>query len=230
MDLEQKSDFYLEILGQRSTVQAREWFNRVYEQIQHPVNFNRFSAAYAGIRRRVGTFHFEFERYIEEFLPRSFILLFNGRTLDELGRACLLLRALESLSEEHHSGFISKVYQQSDTYEQQALLRSLMILPCPPRYLMTAVESCRTNVKTVFEAIACENTYPFHYFPDSNFNQMVLKALSMGYSLKRIVGMDKRLNPQLHQMVHDFANERKIAKRPLPEDIDLILSHHEYKP
>ena len=76
--------------------------------------------------------------------------------------------------------------------------RHFPVLPDPSQYLSIAVEACRSNVKTVFEAIACHNTYPSHYFPDLNFNQMILKALFIGSSLKSIVGLQSRLNPELH--------------------------------
>ena len=108
--------------------------------------------------------------------------------------------------------------------EQRALLRILAFLPRPFSHLAIAVEACRSNVKPVFEAIACTNTYPCHYFPESNFNQMILKALFIGSSLHAIVGLPKRLNPQLRQMATDFARERKVAGRPVPEDIELVLS------
>jgi len=222
-----RSSTYLHFIRHRGSVQAGPWFNSVYSQLQAPLDFNLFSSAYSGTRRRIGTSQITYKLEDEGFLPIPLFLPFKERTWDELGRACLLLRAIECLSEEDHSPFISKLYQGSDNYEQQALLRSLMILPLSTRYLATAIEACRTNVKTVFEAIACENTYPFHHFPISNFNQMVLKALFIGISLKRIVGLDKRLNPQLNQMVRDFASERKTAGRLIPEDIGLILSHQE---
>ena len=45
-----------------------------------------------------------------------------------------------------------------------------MLLPDPGHFATMAVDACRTNVRDVFEAIACENRYPAAHFPDANFN------------------------------------------------------------
>ena len=51
------------------------------------------------------------------------------------------------------------------------MLKSLPLLPEPQRFEALAVEACRSNVLTVFEAIACENPYPHGYFEELSFDQ-----------------------------------------------------------
>lgn len=201
---------------------AKKWFGRIYDDFEHAFDRNKFAAAYAGVRRRFGqseiTFHSE-----DEYFPFERQLMPSYRTtVDEVGRACLLLRATACLSSEESYELIRETYQHGDNFEQRALLRTLPFFPDPRRYVSIAIEACRCNVKTVFEAIACDNIYPFKYFPDSNFNHMVLKSLFIGSPLKSVVGLNERLNPQLHQMVVDFVSEYKIAGRVLPADIALI--------
>ena len=207
-----------------SSESARTWFDQVYSSVDHPFDPHHFSAAYSGARRRLGTKKLRFHSEDEGFpFDRTGLSLYHT-TLDELGRGCLLLRATDCLPQDKQIHFIGDIYQHGDCEEQKALLRILAYLPCPSSYLAIAVEACRSNVKPVFEAVACTNTYPFHYFPEPNFNQMILKALFIGSSLHAIVGLRKRLNPQLRQMATDFARERRIAGRPVPEDIELVLS------
>jgi hypothetical protein len=116
------------------------------------------------------------------------------------------------------------LYTRGDNAEREALLRTLSLLPEPDRFLSTAVEACRTNVQTVFEAIACENPYPVRHFPELNFNQMVIKAIFIGVPLRRIVGLPTRMTPALARMAQDYVQERTAAGRPVPDDIQLITS------
>ena len=63
------------------------------------------------------------------------------------------------------------------------------------------------------------------YFPELNFNQMVLKALFIGSPLARLVGLEERITPELVRMAEDYAAERRAAGRSVPEDIALITKH-----
>ena len=73
--------------------------------------------------------------------------------------------------------------------EQQSWLRAVALLPEPQRVSAVVIDACRTNIVPVFEAVACENPYPRGYFPERNFNQLVLKALFNDIRLSRIVGL-----------------------------------------
>jgi hypothetical protein len=151
-------------------------------------------------------------------------LVFHGRPLHEFGRAALLLFALEWLPAEEQVEFIDELFMRGDSREQEALVRTLSLLPDAGRFLPMAVEACRANVQTVFEAIACENPYPGCYFPESNFNQLVLKAIFNGVSLQRIVGLSDRITPALKDMASDHIKERTAACRPVHKDIALIMN------
>jgi hypothetical protein len=216
------SEAYLKKIKSSSSETSWKWLNQIYSNLGPNFNPNHFAAAYSQVRRRLGNLTITFNPGDKDNLFGSKSLAPYKTTLDEWGRACLLLRAIECLTQEESTVLIRETYQRGDIYEKQALLHTLPVLPNPSQYLAIAVEACRSNVHTVFEAIACNNAYPFQYFPGPNFNQMVLKALFIGSSLRSIVGLQNRLNPELRQMVADFVSERRMAGRPLPEDIGLI--------
>ena len=149
---------------------------------------------------------------------------FQGHALHELGRTVLLLCATEYLAPDEQAEWIEALYARGDNAEREALLYALPLLPEPDRFLSTAVEACRSNVQTVFEAIACENSYPVRHFPELSFNQMVMKAIFIGVPLLRIVGLSTRIAPVLVRMAQDYVQERIAAGRPVPDDIQLITS------
>jgi len=135
---------------------------------------------------------------------------------DELARAWILLRAYPGVTPD-------ELWAHGDNRERQAVLKALPLLPEPERFEALAVEACRSNVLTVFEAIACENPYPQRHFSELSWNQMVLKAAFNGVALTRILGLAERCNPELARMAADFAAERRAAGRPVPDDLSLVL-------
>jgi len=135
---------------------------------------------------------------------------------DELGRAALLVRAFPRLQP-------AELWAHGDNRERQAVLRALPLLPDPAQFVALAVEACRSNVLTVFEAIACENPFAAEHFSELQFNQMVLKAAFNGVALARIVGLPARQNAELARMARDFAAERRAAGRPVPADLELAM-------
>jgi hypothetical protein len=145
-------------------------------------------------------------------------------TLEDAARATFLLARADSASAEDFETDARACYEMGDAREQQSWLRAVVLLPAPERFLSLVVDACRTNILPVFEAVACGNPYPSRYFPDRNFNQLVMKALFNGVRLERIVGLAARANTELARMATDFAAERRAAGRPVPADIGLALS------
>lgn len=154
----------------------------------------------------------------------------EGWGADELGRALLLLAALEQMPPGEHPGLVEGLFRTGEMREQQALLKVLAHLPEPDRYVPLALEAVRTNVLPVIEAIACDNPFPERHFPEEAFNQMVLKCLFNGIGLGRIVGLGQRRTPELVRMVAGYASERRAAGRPVPADTALILDGGPHAP
>jgi hypothetical protein len=132
--------------------------------------------------------------------------------------------AIETTAGDEHAAIVDEIFRVGDNAEREALLAGLLLLPEPGRFLSTAVEACRSNVETVFTALACENAYPSVYFPDANFNQMVMKAVFIGLPLVRVIGLSDRRNDELKRMAQSYASERVAAGRCVPDDLELIVA------
>jgi hypothetical protein len=142
--------------------------------------------------------------------------------VDECGRAALVLAALAALPAERHVELVRDLVRRGEVRERQAVLRVLAALPEPARFVELAVDACRTNVETVFTAIACDNDYPARHFPAPAFDHMVLKALFLGVPLARVAGLASRTTAELVRMVDAYASERRAAGRPIPTDVELV--------
>lgn len=107
----------------------------------------------------------------------------------------------------------------ADVAEAISLYRGLPLYPEPAALEPQVGEGLRTNMRSVFEAIAHHNPYPKRYFDTHRWNHMVLKALFIGSGLAPIEGLDERVNDELAQILLDFAHERWAADRPVPHEL-----------
>lgn len=146
----------------------------------------------------------------------------EGWTARDAARAAVVLRVFELADPEAAVTAYGQWLRRGEQGEQESLLRMLQLLPGPERLVPHAVEACRTNSEVVFRAIACGNPFPAVYFPDDNFNQLVLKAVFMGVPVDGIEGLSGRVTSELLRMADDFAAERTAAARPVPADIGLL--------
>ena len=64
------------------------------------------------------------------------------------------------------------------------------------------------------------------HFPESSFNQMVLKAIFIEVPVGRILGLEDRITPELRRMAADYASERRAAARSVPEDVAYLLGEN----
>ena len=147
---------------------------------------------------------------------------FDRWTVDDVARAVLLLARAETGRGAFAEAAVA-CYERGDSNEQRSWMRAVALLPEPERFLPTVIDACRTNILPLFEAIACENPFPARYFPERNFNQMVLKALFNAVALSRIAGLAGRQNVELARMAGDYASERRAAGRTVPADIGLAM-------
>lgn len=146
-----------------------------------------------------------------------------GWGADELGRALLLLAAVEGRALELLPPFVEELYRKGELREQQALLRVLAYLPQPGSYAGIAVEAVRSNITAVLEVLACDNPFPAAHLERLAFNQMVMKAVSNGLPLARIIGLQERSDSELKRMLRAFARERQSAGRAVPDDVELVV-------
>lgn len=144
-------------------------------------------------------------------------------TVDQAARTLLLL-ALPQDNADKYIQTLEQLLTTADMGELVALYQALPLLPFPHRWLSRAAEGVRSNMTTVFNAVALHNPYPAEYFANLAWNQMVLKALFVGSPLSKIHGLHQRTNPQLVQMLLDYASERQAAKRPVSPELWQLVS------
>lgn len=124
---------------------------------------------------------------------------------------------------ESWQAILQQLFETGDMYEQQALYAALPLFPNGETLLPRAIEGCRTNMSVVFDAIALRNPYPSRFFPEANWNQLVLKAIFMQRPLYLIQGLDQRRNAALAAMATDFAHERWAAGRAVMPEVWRLL-------
>ncbi|MGQ0662033.1 MAG: EboA domain-containing protein [Pseudomonadota bacterium] len=214
----------------RSVVERRlkpgvvDWLGRNWPAVTAPFSTTRFRASFAGVARRIGAQPIGLTGEEMQGLRRGGIVAPERWSLDQLVRVGLLLAAAEMVPEKARPAFVREVYLRGDYREQAAVLRALNLLPDPGSFVELAIDACRTNVTDVFEAIACETPYPAAHFPELNFNQLVIKAVFIGLTLDRIIGLADRNNAELRRIAKDYAAERRAAGRSVPSDLDLIMA------
>lgn len=124
---------------------------------------------------------------------------------------------------ESWQAILQQLFETGDMYEQQALYAALPLFPNAEGLLPRAIEGCRTNMSVVFDAIALHNPYPSRFFPEANWNQLVLKAIFMQRPLYLIQDLDRRRNAALAAMATDFAHERWAAGRAVMPEVWRLL-------
>ncbi|MES0488924.1 MAG: EboA domain-containing protein [Leptospirales bacterium] len=192
----------------------------------------KFRIAFSRLRRELtdsipdhknSEVHLEFTKKEIDTLTQSGFPSAARRPLHIHARVVYLLHAAEQLGPKEAPRFIHELFTRSDTPEQCSILCALPLFSNPQDYCDTAVLSTRGYIREVYDTIALQNPYPARYFPDSVFNQMVLKAFFMEAPLSEIVDLQERVNDDLRRMAEDFVKERSAANRSVPNEINLIL-------
>ncbi|WP_296701586.1 EboA domain-containing protein [Algoriphagus sp.] len=108
---------------------------------------------------------------------------------------------------------LQKLFETGDMLEIEALYSALPVMPFQDEMVGRAREGLRTNITSVFDAVALNNPYPSKYFDESAWNQMVVKAIFMQRPLFKIQNAESRSNKELANIIIDFAHERWAAGR-----------------
>ncbi|MFE5887959.1 EboA domain-containing protein [Streptomyces sp. NPDC056468] len=136
-------------------------------------------------------------------------------TVDEAARAVLLtalpLRG-QALADE-----VTRLHRHGDPAEQRAILRTLPLLDLGDLALPLVRETLRGNDTTLIEAAL--GPYAAAHLPDAEYRQAVLKCVFCEIPLDRVTGLGARADRELARMLADFAHERIVAGRDVPQDI-----------
>jgi hypothetical protein len=218
--LSQTREFIYEHIKIKANARALEWLEQQQDNIQeNPENLQSFYLAFSMASRFFNKEDLELseksiseaERLRKGFQPSYWNLLQAARTF------LLLLLPYEDAEFYHAS--LNKLFETADIEEQIALYAALPLLPDPNHLTHRATEGIRTNITSVFDAIALRNPYPADFLNKDAWNQMVLKAVFMQRPLYQIYGADKRANNDLARMLIDFAHERWSAGRKITPEL-----------
>lgn len=214
---------YVGLVAARAAEPARSWFLERLAKL----DAGSFAAAHAGAGRRLGSASCELTDAERSSLQDAGLLLPEQWPLSAVGRAALSVELSSRLAAAAYEASLVQQFRTGDNGEREAILRSLSLLPEPGRFVELAIDACRSHVQSVFDAIACENPYPAAFFPEHNFNQLVLKAFFTGVQVKRIAGLAQRRTPELARMAQAYASERRAAGRSVPDDLELATGASE---
>lgn len=212
-------------LKENASASALKWLEQQQANIQKdPQNLQSFYLAFSIASRFFNKENLELnERSISEaenlrkgFQPSHWNILQAARTF------LLLLLPYEDAEFYHNT--LNKLFETADIEEQIALYGALPLLPGPEYLIHRATEGIRTNITSVFDAIALRNPYPADFLDDNSWNQMVLKAVFMQRPLYQIYGADDRANSELARMLIDFAHERWSAGRKVMPELWRFVS------
>ena len=136
----------------------------------------------------------------------------------DAARILVLLETAEAGNEDFSDRFVD-LCCNADMGELISFYRGLALYPNPETLTDQAAEGLRTNIRSVFEAVAHNNPFPKEQFSVDRWNQMVLKAMFIGSTLAPIQGLDERANEELARILCDFAHERWAAHRQPPLEL-----------
>jgi len=201
------------MLEKRLESKASKWLRSALEEIADGASNSRFCALISLASRHAPR---------EELAPTERDLRSAAEAADgwnperwsvlETVRVSLLL-ARGDLAEESGAVALEEAFRYADEGEARALYRSLALLPKPERFVERAKEGCRTNMRSLFEAVALDTPYPARFFDDVAWRQAVIKCVFIGAPLWRLWGLDGRLSEELARMALDLAAERRSAGR-----------------
>jgi hypothetical protein len=199
---------------------ADAFFERATPDLSAPQSVG-FRALYASVPRRLGALA---EASVEP--PAELAASTRPHwTLTDYARAALVASAFATQPDEWQAAAHLHLFEAGEIGEQVSLLRTLPLLTDGARFLESGLQACRTNARSVFEAMVCENPFVAEHFPALNFNQAVLKAIFMEVSARRIEGLEARITPELQRMAAGYKSERLAAGRTVPVDIDYLIQY-----
>lgn len=126
----------------------------------------------------------------------------------------------------HAAAAADTLHREGDNREKAAIVRALCLLEHGGAVVELALDAGRTNDTTLFGALATDNPYPARHYPELEFNKLVMKAAFVGAPIERIVGLDRRANPELSRMAMEYIDEQQSARRRFPPAMFLAIAPH----
>jgi hypothetical protein len=215
-----------ELVCEHLEVRGRDWFESARAEVARGPSADRFAALLSLASRHAPRAALEPDaaacRRAGELAPG-----WNPErwSVHEALRVGLIL-ARTDLTRDAGADAVEDAFRHADVGESCALYRSLALLPAPQRFAWRAGEGCRSNMTSVFEAVACDSPFPAAVLDDVAWRQLCIKAVFIGAPLWRVHGLDDRLDCELARMALDLADERRSAGRSVQPELWLCLGAH----
>ncbi|SMF20535.1 hypothetical protein SAMN02745866_01276 [Alteromonadaceae bacterium Bs31] len=137
----------------------------------------------------------------------------------QLARLFVLSTLAQTVDKQSYKKNINELFKTADLNEMVLLVHALSFLPEPEAFVERAREAARSNIESVFCALAHNSNYASKYFDLAGWNQLVLKAAFLAVPIWSMVGLRERNNTELVTMLKNYAIERQAAARTVPWDL-----------
>jgi hypothetical protein len=219
----EKSELFYQLLAEGADEKSLNWIRIQGEKIEKSGNSNSLFISFSQASRYFKKVSISPSNDLEIKIHASYANLeLSYWNLLQIARTYLVMKL--PLEKETWFKTINQLFETGDLYEQQALFAALPVLPFQTELIPRAIDGLRTNISVVFDAIALNNPFPSSYFPEANWNQMVLKAIFMQRPLYRIQNLEKRRNLALAAIARDFAHERWAAGRDVMPELWRLIA------
>ena len=211
MQIKNSSQQLSNLIKREVSADKREWLDHKINKIIEEKSSKELYLTYSLLASKIDKTTLQSQGESSE-LTRYLTL--HQASILEIARIYLLTQILEA-DPDFFNSKVANIIQIADKSELATFLKYLILLPNPESFKSTAVDSLRTNIASVFDALALNNPYPGQFFNDQQWNQMFLKAAFMQRDLTQISDIDKRANKDLARIISDYAHERWAASRDI---------------
>jgi hypothetical protein len=204
--------------------EARDWFDGEVARQQSGLDERRLGIALGLVGRKLGRADLALtsddvaaaRKLRQGWQPERW-------STDEAARVVLLLATYRG-DDKEFAARIDRLCTTAEVTEHVAYLKGLAVYPAPSELHDRAREGVRSSIRPIFDAVACHNPYPFDYFDDAAWNQMVVKCVFVGASIDTIFGLRERRNPEGVEMLRALVSERAAAGRPSPDNVHAFIA------
>jgi hypothetical protein len=115
-----------------------------------------------------------------------------------------------------------RLYHGGDADEKRAVLLALDHIDVDAAALPVVEDALRTNDTRLITAAL--GPYAARNLSASAYRHAILKCVFCGIPLSAVAGLEDRADAELARMLDDFAQERVVAGRTVPDDVWPILA------
>ncbi len=191
---------------------ASTWYCQQYDTLVNHPDEKTFYFAISLATRKVSKSHFRIKN--------------DNRiwTVDQAVRVAFLAIMKPSIIKQKL--WIDRLWATSDQNELVAFYQGISYLPDPQFWIDKALFAARSNMTSIFLAIAHQNIFPSLYFSEAAWNQLILKALYLNLSLSPIIGLTERMNANLRDIFYDNVVDQWAANRPVNPELWMCMANH----